>query len=140
MKRAMVAYLDLPSTAPAVKRVNVSDADFSRLQTFVTRRTNQLFNLLSNKGMDEARNFLSKDPETWETDSFYQKLQESVRRMVVNHSAECGIALIQKYNESLMKDEEQKQFVLRFVHCHRHLYPTSSKAAMLMDDDKNVCY
>jgi len=53
---------------------------------------------------------------------------------VVNDSAERGIALIQKYNESLTKNEEQKQFLLRFVQRHRQLYPTSSKAAMLVDD------
>jgi len=52
---------------------------------------------------------------------------------VVNDSAERGIALIQKY-ESLTKVEEQKQFLLRFVQCHRQLYSTSFKAAMLVDD------
>ena len=54
---------------------------------------------------------------------------------VVNDCAERGIALIEKYNESLTKDEDQKQFLLRFVQRHRQLYPKSSKAAMLADDN-----
>jgi len=92
----MVANLDLPKTAFGVKKVNPSDADFSRLEKFVTSRTNDLFNLLSITGTEEARGFLSKDPETWEAEVFEQ---ESVRRMkVVNDSAERSIALIQIYN------------------------------------------
>ena len=54
---------------------------------------------------------------------------------VVNDCAERGIALIEKYNESLTKDEDQKQFLLRFVQRHRQLYPKSSQAAMLADDN-----
>ena len=72
----MAANLDVPKTASGVKRVNASDADFSRLEKFVTSRTNDLFNLLSITGMEEARSFLSKDPEAWEADPSYHKLQE----------------------------------------------------------------
>jgi len=98
----------------------------------VTKRTNQLFELLSITGKEEANNFLSKDPESWEADASYQKLKDRVQKMkVVNDSAERGIALIEKYNECLTKDEEQKQYLLRFVQRHRQLYPTSSKAVML---------
>jgi len=50
---------------------------------------------------------------------------------MVNDSAERGIALIEKYNECLTKNKEQKQYLLRFVQRHRQLYPTSSKAVML---------
>jgi len=49
---------------------------------------------------------------------------------VVNDSAERGIALIEKYNQSLMKDEEQKQFLLHFVQSHRQQFPSSSKAEL----------
>jgi len=33
--------------------------------------------------------------------------------------AERGIALVEEYNSSLKKDEEQKQFLLRLVDLHR---------------------
>ena len=82
--------------------MNATDADFNRLETFVTKRTYQLFQLLSITGKEEANNFLSKDPESWEADASYQKLKESVQKMkAVNDSAERGIALIEKYNECL---------------------------------------
>ena len=128
----MVTNLQLPKSLSALKRVNATDADFNRLETFVTKRTHQLFKLLSITGKEEANNFLSKDTESWEAGASYQKLTDRVQKMkVVNDSAERGIALIEKYNECLMKDEEQKQYLLRFVQRHRQLYPTSSKAIML---------
>jgi len=95
--------------------VNATDADFNRLETFVTKRTNHLFELLSITGKEEANNFLSKDPESWEADASYQKLKDRVQKMkVVNDSAERGIALIEKYNkynECLTNDKEQKQYI-----------------------------
>ena len=64
----------------------------------MTKRTYQLFQLLSITGKEEANNFLSKDPESWEADAFYQKLKERVQKMkAVNDSTERGIALIEKY-------------------------------------------
>jgi len=38
---------------------------------------------------------------------------------VVRDCAERGIALVEEYNSSLTKDEEQKQFLLRLVDLHR---------------------
>ena len=100
----MVTNLQLPKSLSALKRVNATDADFNRLETFVTKRTNQLFELLSITGKEEANNFLSKDPESWEADASYQKLKDRVQKMkVVNDSAERGIALIEKYNECLQR-------------------------------------
>ena len=64
----------------------------------MTKRTNQLFELLSISGKEEANNFLAKDPESWETDASYQKLKDRVQKMkAVNDSTERGIALIEKY-------------------------------------------
>jgi hypothetical protein len=135
MKRAMVANLQLPKTLSALKRPNASNVDFMRLDSFVTERTGDLFNLLSFTGKEDSRCFLAKDPDTWEVDDSFRKLKESVMRMkAVNDPAERGIALIQKYNETITKDEDQKQFLLRFVQRHRKLHPTSSKAALSVND------
>jgi hypothetical protein len=49
---------------------------------------------------------------------------------VVNDSAESGIALIEKDNQGLTKNEEQKQFLLRFVQNHRITFQSSSKAEL----------
>ena len=106
-----------------------------RLDSFVTERTGDLFNFVSFTGQEDSRCFLAKDPDTWKVDDSFRKLKESVMRMkVVNNTAECGIALIQKYDETITKDEDQKQFLLRFVQRHRKLYPTSSKAALSVND------
>ena len=84
--------------------------------------------MLSNTGEEDAAIFLSRDPEIWHEDESYQKLKENVTLMkVVNDSAERGIALISKYNECLTKDEDHKQFLLRFIERHRRMYPISSK-------------
>ena len=131
VKKAMVANLQLPKSVSALHRVEASDADFHHLETFVTQRTNRLFELLSTTGVEESRSFLMKDPEEWEADTSYQKLSERVKMLkVVNDSAERGIALIEKYNQCLTKNEEQKQFLLRFVQSHRQQFPSSSKAQL----------
>lgn len=131
VKKAMADNLQLPKTRSALHRVDASDADFNNLETFATERTNRLFELLSRTGAEESRSFLSKDPEAWEADASYQKLHERVKMLrVVNDSAERGIALIEKYNQSLTKDEEQKQFLLHFVQSHRQQFRSSSKAEL----------
>ena len=135
MKRAMVANLKLPKTLSALKRLNASNVNFKRLDSFVTERTGDLFNLLSFTGQEDSRGFLAKDPETWEEDDSFRKLKESVMRMkVVNDTAEHGLAQIQKYNDTITKNEHQKQFLLRFIQRHRKLYPTSTKAALFEKD------
>jgi len=130
VKKAIADNLQLPKTRSALHRVDASDADFNNSETFVTERTNRLFELLSRTGVEESRSFLSKDPEAWEADASYQ-LHERVKMLrVVNDSAERGIALIKKYNQSPTKDEEQKQFLLRFVQSHRQQFQSLSKVEL----------
>jgi len=50
---------------------------------------------------------------------------------VVNDYAERGISLVEEYNFSLIKDEEQKQFLLRLVDLHRTEFPVTTKATMM---------
>jgi len=50
---------------------------------------------------------------------------------VVNDSAERAIALMQQYNSSLTKNEEQKQYLLWLVERHRKQYPTCAKSTIL---------
>lgn len=135
VKRAMVENLQLPKTLSALKRPSASNVNCNRLDSFVTERTGDLFKLLSFTGQEDSCGFLAKDPETWEVDDSFRKLKESVMRMkVVNDTAERGIALIQKYNETITKNEDQKQFLLCFVQRHRKLYPISTKAALSVND------
>ena len=59
------------------------------------------------------------------------KGQAIVKRFhVVNDMAEGGVKLIQDYNESITKDEEQKQYVLQVVAECRKLFPNTLKATL----------
>lgn len=56
---------------------------------------------------------------------------------VVNDKAERGVKLIQDFNDTLTKDEDQKQFLLQVVTECRRLYPDTSKSTLgqpLSDD------
>ena len=61
--------------------------------------------------MSEA--FLTKDPATWCDDEDYKKARNIVSKLAVVNKAERGVALIQNFNEKLVKDEEQLQFLLK---------------------------
>jgi len=54
---------------------------------------------------------------------------------VVNDSAERAIALMQQYNSSLTKNEEQKLLLLCLVEKHRKQYPTCTKYALMNTGD-----
>ena len=49
---------------------------------------------------------------------------------VVNDSAECGVALIKKFNRILTNDEEQKQYLLQIVADHRKQFPNACKKTL----------
>ena len=48
-----------------------------------------------------------------------------------NDIAECGVALIQKYNRLVMQDEEQLQFLMQIVTEHRRAFPVTEKSTLL---------
>jgi len=76
--------------------------------------------------------FLNHDPDTWLENQDYLKCQTIVRKLkVINDTAERGVKLIQDYNNSVTKDEEQKQYLLQVVTECRRLYPDESKATLL---------
>ena len=80
----------------------------------------------------KAQDFLAKDPAEWNDDPSYQELNKAASAMkVVNDTAERAIALMQHYNSSLTKNEEQKQYLLRLVERHRKQYPTCAKSTLL---------
>ena len=50
---------------------------------------------------------------------------------VVYNTAERTIALMQQYNSSLTKNNEQKQYLLRLVERYRKQYPTCAKSTLM---------
>lgn len=80
-------------------------------------------------GQHRAVSFLKKDPTEWKDDLVYIEMEDKASNLkVVNDCAERGIALINKFNSSITKNEEQKQYLLRAVDLHRKKYHMASKA------------
>lgn len=124
-KARMVHALQRNVTYKPAKRASVDKTNFSMmtLDNFVTRNSMKLFHNLS-----LPTDFLSADTKLWTSDEQYRFAQSRVFNLqVVNDHAERGVALIQDYNCTLTKDEEQVQFLLQVVADHRRLYPRSTK-------------
>lgn len=78
-----------------------------------------------------SQEFLQVDPSKWECHADYQRSKQLVQSLrAVNDLAERGVALIQEFNSSLTRDEEQKQYLLQVVEHHRSTFlaPTKSSA------------
>ena len=104
-----------------------------KLEGLITERTASIFDVLMEGGKEKSLSFLKKPPQQWKDDSIFNEFCElSACMTVVNDAAERGISLIEKYNDTLTKDEEQKQFILRLVANHRKNFPTASKAVLML--------
>ena len=127
--------LQRPPKAKALKRVESKSFQHeSPLETYFTQRATELFDILLTNGKEKATSFLCKDPTLWPSDPNFIDLKEKVRKMkVVNDCAERGIALIQTFNTTITKNEEQFQYLLQLVQLHRKQFPTSKKATLMAD-------
>lgn len=75
--------------------------------------------------------FLTEDPKNWAKNEDFAKLHSFVRDMrVVNDTAERGVKLIEDFNNTITKDEAQKQYLLQVVAECRRLYPDTSKRTL----------
>lgn len=84
------------------------------LEEFVTKRTLKMFSVVDEqmKGKEKS-SFLNEDPETWETNTTFLEMKTSAASLkVMSGIAERAVFLIQMFNASLTKDEEQKQYLL----------------------------
>jgi hypothetical protein len=132
-KKAMANNLNRPPQEKSFKRLDGNTFDHhTSIDNYVTQRTNEFFDLLISNGREKSASFLSKDPDGWKFDPVYVDMQTKVRQLkVINDCAERGIALITTYNNSITKDDEQKQYLLRLVHQHRQQFPEASKATFM---------
>lgn len=112
------------STGLDLNRIKFKEREYKTLLTkdlsdFVTQESKFIFDLYG-----ISMNFLEKDPSEWEDDVNFQCGLKVVSDLkVVNDVAERGVALIQEFNTSFTKDEDQKQFALQLVKKHRQKYP-----------------
>lgn len=119
-KKRMLENLVKPASKKALKRLDGKGLrvdNTTTLSNFVTSRSKRLFELLADRE-DHPQNLI-KD----------EALKNRIRALkVVNDSAERGIALIKQF-AGAVKDEEQRQYLLRVVQLHRSQVPKRTKAA-----------
>lgn len=125
-KRLMVIALNERdgSEEPAKRIVPFTDPETKGLHDFVTKSTRKFFTILKLRA-----EFLDHDPSEWLNDDTYGeslKIVQSVK--VVNDAAERGVALIQEFNSSITRSEEQKQFLLQVIENHRREFVSPTKA------------
>lgn len=127
-KRLMVAALhDVEGSDEPLKRIQpFRQPSMKQLNNFVTKGTRSFFTIVG-----ISQDFLLLDPSEWECHEQYRQSQQLVKSIrVVNDLAERGVALIQEFNSSLTRSEEQKQYLLHVVEDHRNKFsaPTKSSA------------
>lgn len=79
------------------------------LADLISQRSQKLF-----KKFRIEVEFLKVYPDTQSECAEYQKTKEVIKNFkVINDVAEKGIKLVQKYEKSVCKDKDQKQFLLQ---------------------------
>jgi hypothetical protein len=124
-KRLMVVAIKETegSDEPPKRVAPFLDASMKQLHHFVTRSTGRFFEIL---GLSDE--FLDLDPAEWGDQEIYKKNRDVVRSVkVVNDLAERGVALIQEFNASITRNEEQKQYLLQVIEDHRREFPAATK-------------
>ena len=106
----VVALQEVDGSDEPLKRIQpFQNPTTKKLHNFVMKNTSNFFTIL---GISQA--FLQVDPSQWEYQAEYQRSQQLVQSVrVVNDLAERGVVLIQEFNSSLTRDEEQKQYLLQ---------------------------
>ena len=124
-KRLMIAAMQKKGADKPPKRAEIDLKDFQifTLDQFVTSNSMNLFHCLH-----LPSDFLATDPDIWASQEGYISAKRHLSTLkVVNDTAERGVALIQEYNRTLTKDEDDLQFLLQVVSDHRQLHPTTRK-------------
>lgn len=75
--------------------------------------------------MGSETSFLNKkDPSKWTDDENYLAAQEITKNLkFINDSAERGVKITEDFNNTLTKDEKQKQYLLQVVAEYRKKFP-----------------
>ncbi|XP_050528051.1 uncharacterized protein LOC126898147 [Daktulosphaira vitifoliae] len=134
LKMAQKMQTEIDEMEDHAKKLNLKISD---IPTFLSKSNEEiLISLLSKKSADifdrfKIENFLHISPFEWLNSSAYQKGKNAIEQLkVVNDSAERGVKLIEDFNNSITKDESQKQFLLQTVKDYRSRYPHSTKSTL----------
>lgn len=121
VKIQMAKNINVSKNTALQRRIKITEEEQQlKIENFVSDRTFTLFNVLHENGEQMAKEFLNLNPSLWSNNKSYVELKKRSYNMnVVNDVAERGVSLAEKYNETLTKDEDQKQLLLRSVENHR---------------------
>ena len=90
---------------------------------------NVLRSLFQTLAIDDG--FLAVPVHLWSDTPSYITAAALVKNLVcINDCAESRIALIQKFNETITKDEQQKQHLLQVVEYHRKLFKNCNRDSL----------
>lgn len=111
--------------------VDLRDVTNKDISYFITKKSLFLFDQFK-----LSYDFLDENPEQWDNNaSCLHALTIFKNLQVVNDIAERGVALIEEYNQCLIKDEDQHQYLLRIVANHRKKYPICNVNVSLKQSD-----
>ena len=146
-KRCMVAALKKKGKNSNLRKFEanlnaVSQKDFSRVDKFVSSKTNIFLNSLFTSQSNEENHliFLEVDPDEWIYDRNYLRTEEIVKSLKVdNDTAERGVALITRYNNTLTHNDTERQLVLQVVEKHQKEFPyRTTKTNMIKNLQPNL--
>jgi hypothetical protein len=73
-----------------------------------------------------SQDFLSSDPETWNSREDYRHAKDTVTALsVINDCAQSAVKLATDFNLALTHDEQQRQLIFQVVKHHRKQMPTA---------------
>ena len=105
---------------------------FHSLSEFANQNSFKFFRIT---GIDQS--FLEKNPDIWvEDESFQLGLKRLQGMKPTNDIAERGVKLIEDFNSSITKNEEQKQFLLQQITEHRKNFPNPNKSTLITMTDQ----
>ncbi|KAI5752384.1 hypothetical protein M8J77_016558 [Diaphorina citri] len=111
---------------PEMQRQQMEELVRTGLSSLITKET-----ICFLDRFDIETSFLKEPPTGWLENSHYNEGLRIVKSLkVVNDCTERGVKLITDFNKLLIKDEDQKQFVLQVVAECRKLYPDGSKSTL----------
>ena len=125
-KKVMVSALNKPQNKTDLRRVDpktIKTYQEKTLSDFMTQRSMHLFTSLK-----LSQDFLSSDPETWNSREDYRHAKDTVAELrVINDCAERAVKLATDFNLALTQDEEQRQLIFQVVEHHRKQIPAPHK-------------
>jgi len=107
------------------KRKLVLNLQTDRGQHLLTTLPTSVLELSISRSLFETArfndSFLDVPVETWLNDTSFKTAETSVKNLLcINDYAERGVALIQTFDATVIKDTEQKQYLLQVCERHRN--------------------